>query len=283
MNMKNLSRLFILSLLVAATVLGAGCLSGSSDESVLISGSTTVLPLIQVLSENYMVDHTDMIIVKGGGSGSGIAELIDKTNDIAMSSRKINDKELANAQSNGIEPVETIIAMDGITIIVNPSNPVNSLTLDQLQKIYTGEITNWNQVGGSDMKIAAIARDSASGTQEYFKEAVLHNNSFRSDTITQSATGAVTQEVSQNANAIGFIGAAYQDSRVKTLGINVNGTDVYPTETNILTGTYPLSRPLYLYTTQTPSNATTNFINYVMNPDGQAVVKEVGYAPVNTN
>ncbi|MDV0446871.1 Protein SphX [Methanosarcinaceae archaeon Ag5] len=279
---KSLPKIIIFSLLIAAVVLGAGCLSTDS-ETVDISGSTTVLPLVQTLSEDYMTDHADLIVLKGGGSGTGIAELIDKTNDIAMSSRKINDKEVAGANANGIEPVETVIAWDGITIIVNPGNPVNSLTLDQLQKIYTGEITNWNQVGGNDMKIAVIARDSASGTQEFFKEAVIGNNSFRTDMITQSATGAVTQEVAQNANAIGFIGAAYQDSRVKTLGIDVNGTAVYPTESNILTGTYPLSRPLYLYTTQTPSEGATRFIDYVMSPEGQLIVAEVGYAPVNKN
>ncbi|WNY27220.1 PstS family phosphate ABC transporter substrate-binding protein [Methanolapillus ohkumae] len=276
--------LFILFFVSIAFVLGSGCLGSSSHDTLTVSGSTTVLPLVQTLSEEYMADNTDVIIsLKGGGSGTGLAELIDKTNDIAMSSRKINDKEIANANANGIQPVETIIAWDGLTIVVHPENPVNSLSLEQLSKIYSGEYTNWKQVGGNDMPIAVICRDSASGTQEYFKEAVMKNTSLRNDVITQAATGAVTQEVAQNKNAIGYIGAAYQDSRIKTIGIQVNGTVVYPAEQNILTGTYPLSRPLYLYTTQNPTLAAENFISYIMSPNGQFIVKTVGYAPVNIN
>lgn len=262
---------------------GAGCLGqNAGDSNVVLSGSTSVLPLAQTLSETYMKDHNETLLsVKGGGSGTGIAELIDGSNDIAMSSREIKAGETADANAKGIEPVEYEIAKDGIAVIVHPSNPVSHLTLDQLQKIYSGEIKNWKDVGGEDEEIAAIARDSSSGTQEFFKEAVMGSTEFRSDLITQSATGAVTQEVAQNSKAIGFIGAAYQSTSIKTVGIETNGTTVLPTEENILNGNYPLSRGLYLYTDKNPKQAVSDFISFILSADGQKIVSEMGYAPVN--
>ncbi len=262
---------------------GAGCLGqNTGDGKIVVSGSTSVLPLAQTLSETYMKDHNETIIsVKGGGSGTGIAELIDGSNDIAMSSREIKDSETADAKAKGIEPVEHEIAKDGIAVIVHPSNPVSNLTLEQLQKIYSGEIKNWKDVGGEDAEIAAIARDSSSGTQEFFNEAVMGSTEFRSDLITQSATGAVTQEVAQNAKAIGFIGAAYQSNSIKTVGLETNGTTVMPTEENILNGKYPLSRGLYLYTDKNQKQAVSEFIGYILSADGQKTVSDMGYAPVN--
>ncbi|MDV0444524.1 Phosphate-binding protein PstS [Methanimicrococcus sp. At1] len=264
------------------TFFGAGCLGQNTDDgTIAVSGSTSVLPLAQTLSENYMRENTDVIIsVKGGGSGTGIAELIDGSNNIAMSSREIKDSEISNAGAKGINPVEHEIAKDGIAVIIHPSNPVPALTLDQLQKIYSGEIKNWKEVGGEDAEIAAIARDSSSGTQEFFKEAVMGEISFRNDLITQSATGAVTQEVSQNPKAVGFIGAAYQNNAVKTVGIESGGTTVTPTEENILNGKYPLSRSLYLYTDKNTKTAASEFIEYILSADGQKVVSEMGYAPL---
>lgn len=262
---------------------GAGCLGqGNTDKNIVISGSTSVLPLGQTLSETYMQNHSDIIIsIKGGGSGTGIAELIDGSNDIAMSSREIKADEVSNAAARGITATEHEIAKDGIAVIVHPSNPVTGLTLDQLQKIYSGEITNWNEVGGEDAAIAAIARDSSSGTQEFFKEAVMGSVEFRNDLITQSATGAVTQEVAQNRQAIGFIGAAYQNNVVKTVGIQTGTTVVMPEEANILNGSYPLARSLYLYTDNQTKQSVSDFLAFVMSPDGQRIVSEMGYAPVN--
>jgi len=272
----------LISVLLFALI-GSGCLGqNAKGGEIIVSGSTSVLPPAQVLSEKYMEKHDAIISVKGGGSGTGIAELIDSTNDIAMSSRKIKDSEIANAKAKGIESVEYEIAKDGISIVVNPSNPVNNLTLEQLQKIYSGEIKNWNEVGGEDSEIAVIARDSSSGTQEFFKEAVMGNVEFRSDLITQSATGAVTQEVALNKKAIGFIGAAYQNNDIKTLGINTGSAVIMPTEENILSETYPLSRALYLYTSQNPKPAATEFITYVLSTEGQRIIRETGYAPIKS-
>lgn len=277
----QLTALFAVLLLAFS---GAGCLGqDSEDKTVVVSGSTTILPMAQTLSETYMGLHNDTIVsVKGGGSGAGISELIDGANDIAMSSREIKATEVTDARAKGVEPVEHEVAKDGIAVIVHPGNPISTLTLDQLQKIYSGEITNWKDLGGADAEIAAIARDSASGTQEFFVEAVMKDVSIRTDLITQSATGAVTQEVSQNPNAIGYIGAAYQSSSMKTLGIDENGTVTLPTEANILNGNYPLSRGLYLYTnSNAPNQAASDFIAFILSADGQQIVREVGYAPIN--
>jgi len=274
--------LTVLVFVLLFSLIGSGCLGQNfADNKIVTSGSTSVLPLAQVLSEEYMKINDETIIsVKGGGSGTGIAELIDASNDIAMSSRKIKNEEMNAAQTNGIRPVEHIIAMDGISIIVNPSNTIDSLTLEQLQKIYSGEIKNWKEVGGEDTEIAAIARDSASGTQEFFKEAVMKEKDFRTDLITQSATGAVTLEVSQNKNAIGFVGAAYQTGGIKTIGINAGNGTIMPTEENILSETYPLSRALYLYTAENPKRAAADFISFIMSEEGQGIVRKTGYAPV---
>ncbi|MDL2260969.1 PstS family phosphate ABC transporter substrate-binding protein [Methanimicrococcus sp. OttesenSCG-928-J09] len=275
----QLTALFFILLLAFS---GAGCLGQDADDKTLVlSGSTSVLPLAQSLSESYMKNDTEALIsVKGGGSGTGIAELIDSSNDIAMSSRKIKDTEASNAESKGIKPIEYEIAKDGIAVIVNPANPVNNLTLEQIQKIYSGEIKNWKEVGGEDAQIAVIARDSASGTQEFFTEAVMGDVSYRSDLITQSATGAVTQEVSRNTKAIGFIGAAYQGNSIKTVGIKIGETTVMPTEENILSETYPLSRGLYFYADQDVKQIADDFITFVLSPEGQKIVRETGYAPV---
>lgn len=270
----------LLSVLLIALA-GAGCLGQNSDNQIYTSGSTTVLPLMQELSAKYMESHKDVtIIVSGGGSGVGIADFIDGTNDIAMSSRAIRDSEVEAAASKNRPPAEHTIAYDGITVIVHPSNNVSNLTMDQLQKIYSGEIKNWKDVGGPDKEIAVIARDSASGTQEFFTEAVMRGVPYRNDMITQSATGAVIYETSQNEKAIGIIGAAYQVTSVKTVAVNVNGTNVMPTEENILSGVYPISRALYIYADQKPSTAVSEFIAYILSPEGQKVVKDLGYAPV---
>jgi phosphate transport system substrate-binding protein len=277
LTVKFVSLLFILLLAVS----GAGCLSQNNENRIDISGSNTVLPLVHALAEAYMKENREIgISLRGGGSGTGIAALASGTSDVAMSSRDIRANEIANAQNNGVEPVEHAIAIDGITIIVHPSNPITSLTMEQLRKIYSGEIRNWNEVGGEDLMIAAIARDSASGTQEYFNSAVMRGTDFRTDLITQVATGAVMQEVAQNRRAIAYIGVAYQNPHIKVIGINVNGTVVMPTEETILSGEYPLSRPVFLYTDKAQRQAVADFIAFILSADGQEIVRDMGFAPV---
>src|SRR5512145_3346007 len=185
-------------------------------QSISLKGSDTVLPLSQAEAEEFMVENSGKsVTVTGGGSGVGITALIDGEVDIATASREMKTEEIEAAKTNGINPVETTIAYDGISVIVNPQNPVTQLTFDQLRGIYNGSVSNWKDVGGEDKEIVVISRDSSSGTYEYFKEEVLQGDEYRPDALTQPATGGIVGEVSQNPNAIGYIGVAYLDETVK--------------------------------------------------------------------
>ncbi|TFH06131.1 MAG: PstS family phosphate ABC transporter substrate-binding protein [Methanosarcina sp.] len=292
----------ILTLLVIGLVfLGIGCTGnensdGSSSvqetssegapaaesQSIFLKGSDTVLPLAQAEAEEFMTDFPEKsVTVTGGGSGVGIAALIDGEVDIATASREMKADEIEAAKANGINPVEHTIAIDGISVIVNPNNPVSELTFDQLRGIYNGSISNWKDVGGEEGPIAVISRDSSSGTYEYFKEAVLLEDEYRPDALTQPATGGIVGEVSQNPNAIGYIGVAYLDESIKALSLDGGNGSEYPSSENIISGAYPLSRPLYFYTDGEPSGLTKEFIDYVMSEDGQSLVLEIGYFPIN--
>ncbi|HIH74594.1 MAG TPA: PstS family phosphate ABC transporter substrate-binding protein [Methanosarcina sp.] len=258
----------------------AGVPAGGS-QSITLKGSDTVLPLAQAEAEEFMIENSDKsVTVTGGGSGVGITALIDGEVDIATASREIKAEEIETAQSNGITPLETTIAYDGISVVVNPNNPVSELTFDQLRGIYNGSISNWQDVGGADSEIVVISRDSSSGTYEYFKEEVLQGDEYRADALTQPATGGIVGEVSQNPNAIGYIGIAYLDSSVKALNLDAGNGPEAPTSENVLSGAYPLSRSLYFYTNGEPSGLTKEFIDFVLSETGQNLVTEVGYFPV---
>jgi phosphate transport system substrate-binding protein len=255
--------------------------SAAGSQSITLKGSDTVLPLAQAEAEEFMIENSDKsITVTGGGSGVGITALIDGEVDIATASREIKAEETEAAKANGINPVETTIAYDGISVVVNPENPVSELTFDQLRGIYNGTISNWKDVGGEDLKIVVISRDSSSGTYEYFKEEVLQGDEYRADALTQPATGGIVGEVSQNPNAIGYIGVAYLDETVKALNLDAGNGSEAPSSENILSGAYPLSRSLYFYTNGEPSGLTKEFIDFVLSETGQSLVTEVGYFPV---
>ena len=294
----------ILTLMVIGLVfLGIGCAEKDSDgsspaqettvaeapkeetsgeaQSISVKGSDTVLPLAQAEAEEFMNKNSGKsVTVTGGGSGVGIAALIDGQVDIATASREIDANETEAAKKNGINPVKTTVAYDGITVIVNPSNSVSNLTFDQLRSIYNGSISNWKDVGGSDVPIVVISRDSSSGTYKDFQKDVLLGDEYRPDALTQPATGGVVTEVSQNANAIGYIGFAYLDSSVKALNLDKGNGPVVPTAESILNGEYPLSRSLYFYTNGEPSGLTKEFTDFVKSDEGQNVVSTVGYIPL---
>ncbi|AKB19364.1 MULTISPECIES: PstS family phosphate ABC transporter substrate-binding protein [unclassified Methanosarcina] len=252
-------------------------------QGIFLKGSDTVLPLAQAEAEEFMIAYPDKsVTVTGGGSGVGIAALIDGEVDIATVSREMKADEIEAAKANGINPVEHTIAIDGISVIVNPENPVSELTFDQLRGIYNGSISNWKDVGGDDRPIAVISRDSSSGTYEYFKEDVLFGDEYRVDALTQPATGGIVSEVTQNPGAIGYIGVAYLDESVQALSLDGGNGSESPSPDNIISGAYPLSRPLYFYTNGEPSGLTKEFIDYVMSADGQSIVSEVGYFPINS-
>lgn len=280
----------LILLIIGLVFLGIGCTGtengentapAGESESIFLKGSDTVLPLAQAEAEEFMVENPEKsVTVTGGGSGVGIAALIDGEVDIATASREMKADEIEAAQANGINPVEHTIAYDGISVIVNPNNPVSQLTFGQLRGIYNGSISNWNEVGGEDRPIAVISRDSSSGTYEYFKEAVLLGDEYRPDALTQPATGGVVGEVSQNPNAIGYIGVAYLDQSVKALSLDSGNGSETPTAENIISGAYPLSRPLYFYTNGEPTGLTKEFTDFVMSETGQNIVSEIGYFPV---
>lgn len=256
--------------------------SSTAKESIIVKGSDTVLPLSQAEAEEFMLKNQDSdITVIGGGSGVGIAALIDGEAEIAMASREMKESEIEKAKNNSINPVETVIGWDGIAVVVNPENPVTQLTFSQLQAIYDGNVSNWKDVGGEDRQITIISRDSSSGTYEYFKEEVLKGREYRQDALVEPATGAIVQEVAQNKGAIGYIGYAYLDNSTKALTLDGGeGNFVPATEENILDGKYPLARQLYYYTNGEPQGLTREFMDYVLSEEGQAIVSDVGYFPV---
>ncbi len=253
----------------------------SAKQSIIVKGSDTVLPLSQAEAEEFMLKNSEQsITVIGGGSGVGIAALIDGEVEIAMASRSMKDSEIEEAKQNGINPLETVIGWDGIAVVVNPENPVSQLTFTQLKAIYDGNVSNWKDVGGEDRQITVISRDSSSGTYEYFKEEILVESEYRQDALVQPATGAIVQEIAQNKGAIGYIGYAYLDTSTKALALDGGeGVFVPATEEKILNGEYPLARQLYYYTNGEPQGLAKEFIDYVMSEEGQAIVSDVGYFP----
>ncbi|MFQ6118673.1 MAG: phosphate ABC transporter substrate-binding protein [Methanosarcinales archaeon] len=276
--------IILITMLIITSLLVAGCIGGEKkSERIIVKGSDTILPLAQALAEEFMNKYPDAdVTVIGGGSGVGIASLIDGSTDIADASRKIKDKELENAKAKGVNPVETVIAWDGIGVVVHPNNLVSNLTLSQIRGIYNGSISNWKEVGGADKTITVISRDSSSGTYEYFKEHALSGDNYRPDALTLAATGAIVQSVSQNEGAIGYIGLAYLDESVKALSLSKDRFLEYaePTIENVLDKKYPLARELYQYTNGEPTGLVKQFIEFELSPEGQKIVREVGYIPV---
>jgi phosphate transport system substrate-binding protein len=246
-------------------------------ERITITGSTTVLPIAQKAAEDYMKKHSDVeISVAGTGSGDGIKALIDGMTDIADASRDMKDKEIKLAESKGVNPVRHVVALDCIVPIVHPSNPISNLDLEALKKIYTGDIKNWKQVGGPDKPIVVISRDSSSGTFEVWNERVLDKERVRPDAQLQASNGAVAQAVAGNKYAIGYVGIGYLNPKLK--GLTVNGIEA--DAKTAMSGKYPVSRQLYMFTNGEPKGAVKAFIDYVKSPEGQQIVKEEGFVPI---
>jgi len=246
--------------------------------NIVIKGSTTVLPIAQKAAEAYMKANPDVrISLSGGGSGNGMKAIIDGSTDIGNSSRFIKGKEVSLAVEKGRYPVPFAVAYDCIIPVVHPSNSITNLTLDQLKAIYKGEIKNWKEIGGPDTKVVVISRDTSSGTYEVWESKVMSKERVYPGALLQASNGAVVQAVSKNKNAVGYIGLGYLDASVKALSTNgITGS----TETT-LNGTYPVSRPLYMFTAGWPEGDTLKFINFVIHPQkGQKYVAEAGYVPL---
>jgi len=265
-------------LIVAAVLFTCLVTSQVWAGSISINGSTTVLPIAQKVSEAFMKEHSDVSIsVSGGGSGNGIKALIDGTTDVADSSRFIKDKEIKAAVEKGRYPVPFAVAYDCIVPVVHPGNPVDDITLEHLKGIYTGKIRNWKELGGPDMEIVVISRDTSSGTYEVWEEKVMNKERVYAGALLQASNGAVAQAVAKNNHAVGYVGFGYINKDLK--GLTVNG--VTGNEETTLNGRYPISRALFMFTQGWPQGDVLNFINYVLNPQkGQKYVKEAGFVPL---
>jgi len=262
----------VLSALAILTI-GGLALAGN----VVIKGSTTVLPIAQKAAEEFMKLHPNVSIsVSGGGSGNGMKALIDGSTDIADASRFIKDKEIKLAIANGVFPVAHRVALDCVVPVVHPSNSLSNITMAQLKDIYTGKVTNWSQLGGPDKKIVVISRDTSSGTYEVWEKKVLKGAKVTPKALLQASNGAVAQAVAKNKYAIGYIGIGYVSSAVKALKVN-NITASAATARN---GSYPVSRPLFMFTNGWPTGDTLDFINFVISPAGQKIAEEEGYVPL---
>jgi len=249
-------------------------------------GSDTMLILAQNWAETYTKKHPEVqIAVSGGGSGTGIAALINKQVDIADASREITDKEIEQAKANGVNPIEWKVAIDGISVIVHPDNPISELSLDQLKAIYNGSFTNWRQLAGNDAVIVVYGRQTNSGTYVYWKEHVLKNQDYRNDMQALNGNADIVEAIAKDKNGIGYVGIAYasqRSSEVKILKVKKDSSSpgVPPTPEMIKDGTYPISRYLYLYTDGIPKGAVKDYIKWILGPEGQKVVEQVEYIPL---
>lgn len=264
--------------------------SGSVRAAAAIQcvGSDTLVNLALAWAESWMGAHPEVrVSVTGGGSGTGIAALVAGTVDIANASRAMSDEETAAARANGIEPVQHVVALDAIAVVVHPSNPVAALTLEQVSAIYTGRAARWTAFGGEDRPIVLLSRESNSGTYVYFLEQVIRlgrkgaKDLFSPETLLMPSSEGISTEVRQNRNAIGYDGLGYvtPDQKTVALARTPDGPFVLPSAATVIDGTYPVSRPLYMYTAGEPVGAVKEFLDFVTG-DGQDLVATLGFVPL---
>jgi phosphate transport system substrate-binding protein len=236
-----------------------------------------------MMAERFMATNVGVsVTVTGGGSGVGIASLLEGTTDIAQLSRKIRFEERRKLKDNGREVREVVAAYDALAVIVHPSNGVERLTREQLEEIFTGKLTNWKELGGQDLRIIPYARETSSGTYEFFKESVLRNKNYMNGIMSMPATGAIIQSVGQTKGAVGYVGLAYLNREVKAIRVSFDGTGsgAEPTVQNAKSGAYPIVRPLFYYYVKASESSVKPFIDFVLSDDGQAIVSQTGYITV---
>lgn len=289
----------LISLTLFAALL-AGCRSSGVDSGGVVNesggtsayiqnkGSDTIVNLALAWAEYYQQIHPDFrIAVTGGGSGTGLTSLINGTIDIANASRAIKPEEVEDAEKYGIQPREVVIARDAIAVIVHPDNPIDRLTLEQVSRIFRGEVNNWLELGGEDRPIVRVSRETNSGTHVYFLEAVIRLGEdsdviFSADTLLLPSSEGIISEVSDNPNAIGYDGLGYVTSHVKVLALASPGSSEYilPSADTVGAGTYPISRDLYMYVRQDPGPAVEEYLAWILSEEGQRIVTELGFVPV---
>jgi len=272
----------------------AGCRRDSTGDSgggtaIQNVGSDTMVNLALAWAEAYTAQNSGVwLSVTGGGSGTGIAALINGTVDIANASRRIKTEEVEAAQKNGISPIEHVVARDAIAIVVHPSNPVNQLTIGQISDIYRGNVTNWREVGGQDRPVVLLSRESNSGTHVYFLEQVVRRGDkkdkalFARDTLLLPSSEGISAEVRQNPNAIGYDGLGYVSHDQKVVAVARNDGDPYvmPTTETVNSGAYPIARDLYMYTAGEPSGIVATYLEWILGDEAQTIVRELGFVPL---
>jgi len=273
--------------LILLATLFSGCVGSTGDEnpgtaaktveSLTVTGSTTVLPIAQLAAETYMEKNLYAdILVSGGGSSVGVQAVGEGTADIGMASRDLKDAE----KERYPDLVRHVVARDGIAIIVYKDNPVKELTIAQVKSVYRGEITNWKELGGDDMEIVVVGRDSASGTREYFSKSVMDKEDFVPTQLEKNSNGAVKQTIAQTPGAVGYVSLGYIDNTVSAVKIKNGVTFIEPTVDNIISGDYPISRSLYMFTKGEPTGLAADYLVYVTGTDGQKLVAEEGFVPL---
>lgn len=264
------------------------CFAGEKNY-IQIKGSDTMVNLGQAWAEEFNKLHPEInIAVTGGGSGTGIVALLNGTADIAECSRAMENKELTLAKSKGIAPYEQIVALDGIAVVVHPDNPVCNLTMDQLRDIFMGNIKNWKELGGINKKIVILSREVNSGTHLFFKEHVLRKGNpkgpeeFSPYALLMSSSQAIADEVSNNENAVGYYGMGYISPSQKIIAVakDNNSNFVEPTIEAIKNNSYPISRPLYIYTNGEPKGSVKDFVDFIYSEQGQEIVKQTDFVPI---
>lgn len=288
--------IFLLPLLISLIISGCGPAPAGELETnpqpvanIENKGSDTIVNLALAWAEEYQKTNPQVSIsVTGGGSGAGIASLINSTADLANASRKIKSEEIDNAEGNGITPVEFIIARDAIAVIVNPQNPIEKLTLQQISDIYSGKINNWSEIGGEDRPIVRLSRETNSGTHVYFLEEVLrlgdseNKTLFSTDTLLLPSSEGIGAEIRENPNAIGYDGLGYVTDDMKVIAVAAGEGQAYikPAIETVNDNTYPIARDLYIYTAGEPAGAVKEYLDWILAVDAQRIVQSLGFVPI---
>lgn len=291
---------FLMIIVVAAVLTACGGSDGGDSSqadggpvrAIQNKGSDTLVNIALAWAETYRtVEPSVDIAVTGGGSGTGIASLINGTVDIANASRPMKDNEIEDARANGIEPVEHVVAIDALAVILHTNNPVSELTIEQLSDIFTGRITNWSQVGGNDAPIIVVSRETNSGTHVYFLEEVVRRGEkenkdiFAPQTLLMPSSVGITSEIRRNPNAIGYDGLGYVDpehEKILAVAVDNDSPFVIPSAETAADNSYPLSRNLFMYTAGEPTGPLADYLSWIISPDGQQIVADLGFVPLDS-
>jgi phosphate transport system substrate-binding protein len=279
----------ILVVLVACAGGGQAGPQAATSAYIQNKGSDTLVNLALAWAEKYQAEFPDVSIsVTGGGTGTGISALLNRTVDIANASRQMQAEEIQQAKANGFDPVEFVVARDAIAVIVNPANPVGRLTMQQISDVYSGKINNWSEVGGQDGPIVRLSREVNSGTHVYFRDTVIrlgdktNKTLFATDTLLLPSSEGIISEVRQNPNAIGYDGLGYVPADLKVIAVarDANSAYVLPSIATVNDKSYPVSRDLYMYTVGQPAGAVQAYLDWIVTSEAQAIVAELGFVPI---